>query len=74
MKTWNDNYTPTCSGQITVKNWRNLPISNHKPDLPYINAHTKFDIYWSYHQEMKVWTDRCMIDSNRDTSMTNVKP
>ena len=26
----------------SVKNWRNLPISNHKPDLHNINAHTKF--------------------------------
>ena len=26
----------------SVKNWRNLPISNRKPDLHNINAHTKF--------------------------------
>ena len=26
----------------SVKIWRNLPISNHKPDLHNINAHTKF--------------------------------
>ena len=26
----------------SVKNWRNLPISNTKPDLHNINAHTKF--------------------------------
>ena len=26
----------------SVKNWRNLPISNPKPDLHNINAHTKF--------------------------------
>ena len=26
----------------SVKNWRNLPISNSKPDLHNINAHTKF--------------------------------
>ena len=38
-----------CLGQITpskideiVKNWRNLPISNPKPDLHNINAHNKF--------------------------------
>ena len=27
----------------SVKSWRNLPISNPKPDLHNINAHTKFD-------------------------------
>ena len=26
----------------SIKNRRNLPISNHKPDLHNINAHTKF--------------------------------
>ena len=26
----------------SVKIWRNLPISNPKPDLNNINAHTKF--------------------------------
>ena len=26
----------------SVKNWRNLPISNPKPDLYNINAQTKF--------------------------------
>ena len=26
----------------SIKNWRNLPISNPKPDLHNINAHTKF--------------------------------
>ena len=29
-------------GQITVKIWRNLPISNTKADLHDINTHTKF--------------------------------
>ena len=36
MKTW------MCPGQITVKNWQNLPISNPKPDLHNINAQMKF--------------------------------
>ena len=27
-----------------VKIWQNLPISNPKPDLHNINAHTKFDV------------------------------
>ena len=26
----------------SIKNWRNLPISNPKPDFHNINAHTKF--------------------------------
>ena len=43
----------------SIKNWWNLPISNPKPDLHNINAHTKFgkksiDIYWSYHLETKI--------------------
>ena len=31
-----------CQGQITLKNWQNLPIGNPKPDLNNINAHTMF--------------------------------
>ena len=31
-----------CCGQITVENCRNLTMSNPKPDLCNINAHTKF--------------------------------
>ena len=27
----------------SFKNWGNFPISNQKPDLYNINAHTKFD-------------------------------
>ena len=38
---------------------RNLPISNPKPDLLNINAHSKIDenpiIYSSYHPETKIW-------------------
>ena len=37
----------------SVKIWRNLPISNPKPDLHNINAHTKFGEnplkYWLAH-------------------------
>ena len=29
-------------GQISVKNWRNLPINNPKPDLHNISAYTEF--------------------------------
>ena len=32
----------TCGGQITVKNWHSLHISNPKPNLHTINAYTKF--------------------------------
>ena len=32
----------TCCGQIAVKNWQNLPISNPKPDLYNINTQTNF--------------------------------
>ena len=39
----------SCCGQITVKHWQNLPISNPKPVLLNINTSTKFvkslDIY-----------------------------
>ena len=60
-----------CGGQITVKNWWNLPISNPKPDLFNIYAHTKFGkkyivIYSSYHPEMKYqWTDRWAVANGR---------
>ena len=33
----------------SVKIWQNLPISNPKPDLHNINAHTKFGIQWFGH-------------------------
>ena len=42
-KAWNYNIPPlSCGRQITVKKWRNLPISNPKQDIYNINAHTKF--------------------------------
>ena len=42
----------------SVNIWRNLPISNPKPNLHNINAHTKFgekfiNVYSSYHPETK---------------------
>ena len=41
----------------SVKIGRNLPISNPKPDLHNINAHTKFDenplLFSRYHPEKK---------------------
>ena len=57
----------------SVKIWRNLPISNSKPDLHNINAHTKFgeksiDFYSSYHPEMIYGrTDVRLTDGQTDT-------
>ena len=65
----------------SVKIWRNLPISNPKPDLHNINAHTKFGenplkftqvIIWNKKQmdrRTDGWTDR-----RTDTGMSNMKP
>ena len=44
----------------SIKILRNLPISNPKPELNNINAHTMFgeksiDVYSSYHPETKIW-------------------
>ena len=43
----------------SVKNWRNLPISNPKPDVHNINAHTKFGenplMFTCYHLGTKIW-------------------
>ena len=46
--------------RVSVNIWWNLPISNPKPDLHTINAHTKFGenplmFYSSYHPETKIW-------------------
>ena len=61
---WVDNF---------VKNRRNLPISNPKPDLHNINAHTKFVknplifTYSSYHPEnMDGQTDVQQTDGHMD--------
>ena len=40
----------------SIKKWWNLPISNPKPDLYNINAHTKFG-YLSYRSKTKIRTD-----------------
>ena len=65
-----------CLRQITVKIWQNLLISNPKPDLYNINAHTKLGenpfMFTHYHPEtgygqMYHWrTDRYM-DVQRET-------
>ena len=41
LVSWNENMDVS-GADNSVKYWRNLPISNPKPDLYYINAHTKF--------------------------------
>ena len=55
----------------SIKIWRNLPISNPKPDLHNINAHTKFGenplMFTRYHPETKNgWTDGRMTDGRTD--------
>ena len=61
----------------SVNNWRNLPISNPKPDLHNINAHTKFGenpLMFTQVIIQKQKTDRRMYDGWMDTRTTNVKP
>ena len=41
LSSWNEN-TDISRADNSVKNWRNLPIKNSKPDLYNINAHTEF--------------------------------
>ena len=41
LLSWNKN-TDVTRADNSVKNWRHLPISNPKPDLHNINAHTQF--------------------------------
>ena len=46
LSSGNEN-TDVSRADNSVKNWRNLPINNPKPDLHNINAHTQFnEIYW----------------------------
>ena len=79
MKIW------ACWADKSVKNWRNLPISNPKPDLHKINAHTKFcenPLMFTQAIIRKQKTDRQMYDwwtdgqTDRltDTWTSNVKP
>ena len=69
----------------SVKNWRNLPISNPKPDLHNMNAHTKFGenpLMFTQVIILKLKKDgrtdgRMMdgrTDSRTDSRMTNMKP
>ena len=88
--TSNDN--PCFSGEIkmlsdntpldnSVKIWWNLPISNPKPDLHNINAHTKFGekpLMFTQVIIRKGKTDGCtcvrLMDGWTDTRTSNVKP
>ena len=69
-----------CGGQITVKNWRNLPISNPKWDHHNINAHTKFDEnplrFTCYHPAMKICTCCRQITVRKwwNLTISNPKP
>ena len=65
----------------SVKNWRNLPISNPKPDLYNINAHTKFGenpLMFTQVIIRKRKTDGrtydWLTDGRTDTRTSNVKP
>ena len=56
-----------------LKIWQNLPISNPKPDLHNINAHTKFDenpfMFTQViiqKQNMDGWTDVQLTDRQMD--------
>ena len=61
----------------SVKIWGNLPISNPKPDLHNINAHTKFGenpLMFTQVIIRKRKTDGQMYDGWTDTQMSNMKP
>ena len=64
----------TSRADYSVKKWQNPTISNPKPDLHNINAHTKFGdnpfTFTRYHPEMKIQTDRHTTDG----WTTNLKP
>ena len=71
IKTWNYNtLLLSCWGQITIKNWWNLPISNSKADLHNINAHTKFGEnplkFTCFHPETKIQTAGWTYDKGMD--------
>ena len=59
----------------SVKSWRNLPISNPKPDLHNINAQIKFGENPSGNEK---WTDGRTdgrtTDGRTDIRTSNVKP
>ena len=60
----------------SVKNWRNLPISNPKPDLHDINAHTMFGENPLMFTQVIIRKRKMdgRMDRWMDSRMTNVKP
>ena len=61
----------------SVKIWRNLPISNPKPDLHNINAHNKFGENPLMFTQVIIWkwkTDGQTYDWRTDTWTSNMKP
>ena len=61
----------------SVKNWWNLPISNPKPDLHNINAHTKFGenpLMFTQVIIRKRKMDGRMDVQQTDSRMTDMKP
>ena len=64
----------------SIKNWWNLVISNPKPDLHNINAHTNLvKIHWCLHKlsswkEIYRWTEGHMTDGRTEKWTSNVKP
>ena len=61
----------------SVKNWRNFPISNPKPDLHNINAHTKFGENPLMFTQVIIWKQKMdgrTYDGRTDRRTINVKP
>ena len=59
----------------TVKNELNLPISNQKLDLHYINAHTKFGENPLIVAKVTIWKQKCKRPARQtDKWMANMKP
>ena len=60
----------------SVKHWRNLPISNPKPDIHNIKAHIKFGempLMFTQVITRKRKTDGHTTDGRTDTRTSNVK-
>ena len=61
----------------SVKNWRNLPISNPEPDLHNINAHTKFGENPLMFTQVIIWkrkTDGRTMDRLTDNQRETIIP
>ena len=58
----------------SVRIWQNLPISNPKPDLHNISAHTKFGENPLMLTQVIIRKQIWMTDEQTDTWMSIVKP